>query len=293
MKHKRKAKKGMTLIEVIISVTLLSILIIPLSGLVMTTLKTNKMAEYSQKATYIGQSLLEEIKSYNEIKIKTDPKTGSSGFYLLDNDFIKKDNSKDTFSGNFQREYLNTDFNVYVYLEKDLNLSYESKSQGQIENELKQDYEIKLLKSNNINVNTSTGNIGNDIKIEFDINSNLKIFNNNDTNPILNSTINGTPKNKILISLSEDFKNIEENIALNINIDNKKEERLDIYIKKNKNTKGKVNIASVGKGNIKVYENISDTEKNNIGDLYKIKVVIKKGNSVVFEGEAANNIIFK
>ncbi len=70
--NKVKAKKGMTLIEVIISVALLSILIVPLLGLVMSSLKNNISAEYRQKASYIGQKVLEELKAYDKITLKND-----------------------------------------------------------------------------------------------------------------------------------------------------------------------------------------------------------------------------
>ena len=70
--NKLKAKKGMTLIEVIISVALLSILIVPLSGLVMSSLENNISAEYRQKASYIGQKVLEELKAYDKITLKND-----------------------------------------------------------------------------------------------------------------------------------------------------------------------------------------------------------------------------
>ncbi|MDZ7548384.1 type IV pilus modification PilV family protein, partial [Clostridium perfringens] len=101
-KEKLKAKYGMTLIEVIISVTLLSILVVPLSGLVISSLKTNKGAEHKQKASYIGQKVLEEIKAYDEITLKDD--TGVKYFQLLDGDKIEKNSlSENKFTGSFKR----------------------------------------------------------------------------------------------------------------------------------------------------------------------------------------------
>ncbi|WP_352416857.1 type IV pilus modification PilV family protein, partial [Clostridium tertium] len=92
--NKVKAKKGMTLIEVIISVALLSILIVPLSGLVMSSLKNNISAEYRQKASYIGQKVLEELKAYDKITLKND--AGKKYFELLDGDEIIQDLKEDS-----------------------------------------------------------------------------------------------------------------------------------------------------------------------------------------------------
>ena len=79
---KNKAKKGITLIEVIISVTLLSILIIPLSTIVIKSLNNKEEASDRQKATYIGQKILEELKAYDVITLKEDSNT--KYFNLLD-----------------------------------------------------------------------------------------------------------------------------------------------------------------------------------------------------------------
>ena len=69
MTNKYTRKKGMTLIEAIISVALFSILIIPISGLVMTAMKTSEKAEAKQEASYVGQGILEEMNIYDEITI--------------------------------------------------------------------------------------------------------------------------------------------------------------------------------------------------------------------------------
>ena len=97
-KNKFKSKKGMTLIEVIISVTLLSILIVPISSVVISSLKNSKNGEYRQKASYIGQKVIEELKAYDYIKLDSD-----RSFKLLDGDKITKDATNDTFAGTFER----------------------------------------------------------------------------------------------------------------------------------------------------------------------------------------------
>jgi prepilin-type N-terminal cleavage/methylation domain-containing protein len=62
IKRVKKCKKGLTLLEVIISLAILSITIIPLSTLVLTSIKTSNNSEYKQRATAVAQKLLEELK---------------------------------------------------------------------------------------------------------------------------------------------------------------------------------------------------------------------------------------
>ena len=62
-------RKGITLIEVIISVALIAILLIPLTNLVMTSIKRNKKAEVKQEATNLGQKIVEELKAQDTIQV--------------------------------------------------------------------------------------------------------------------------------------------------------------------------------------------------------------------------------
>lgn len=59
---KFQKKRGITIIEIIISVAVLGIVIVPIGSAVITSTKINKDAEISQKATYITQKTLENTK---------------------------------------------------------------------------------------------------------------------------------------------------------------------------------------------------------------------------------------
>lgn len=61
-----KNKKGITLIEVIVSAAILSIIIVPISMMVNTSVKTNKNSESKQQATVIAQKLIEDLKINNK-----------------------------------------------------------------------------------------------------------------------------------------------------------------------------------------------------------------------------------
>ncbi|WP_346897716.1 type IV pilus modification PilV family protein [Clostridium sp. UBA7503] len=59
----RKSKKGFTLLEVIISFALISIILIPISDLVLTSVKINKSTENKQQAKAVLQETIENIKA--------------------------------------------------------------------------------------------------------------------------------------------------------------------------------------------------------------------------------------
>ena len=56
-----KAKKGITLVEVVISVAIIAILLIPIGSLVMKSVNGNKRNENKQEATTFAQELLDEF----------------------------------------------------------------------------------------------------------------------------------------------------------------------------------------------------------------------------------------
>ncbi|OPJ61515.1 prepilin-type N-terminal cleavage/methylation domain-containing protein [Clostridium oryzae] len=61
-------KKGMTLIEVIVTIAIFSIIIIPLSVLVTTAVKYNKQAENTQQVSLTAQKIIESIKADHKIE---------------------------------------------------------------------------------------------------------------------------------------------------------------------------------------------------------------------------------
>lgn len=63
-----KKKRAMTLLEIIISVALMTALLIPAANIVMMAIRQNKESEVKQQGTSIGQSFLEKISSIDSIK---------------------------------------------------------------------------------------------------------------------------------------------------------------------------------------------------------------------------------
>lgn len=299
MKNRKfKAKKGMTLIEVIISVTLLSILIVPISGFMISSLKNNIASEKKQEASYIGQKILEELKVYDSINLKKD----NDGYYfeLLDGDKVYKDDDSNKFEAEIERDIYGrpinkrnlTKYKVNLIIEEDNNFRYDDISDVEINNNT--DYKINLINNNEIQINdykiTIDNNLitinNNAIKIEnneINIDDYVSIFiNNNEIEDIkINKDIN-----KLVIYISSQY-----NKRTNIKINNSNEKNILVYKIKQKEAKAKINIENI-KGRLVLYE--QEKNNNTIANMYtySIKVRDEKEN-ILFESKSSNNIKIK
>ncbi|MDU2682278.1 MAG: prepilin-type N-terminal cleavage/methylation domain-containing protein [Clostridium sp.] len=300
--NKVKAKKGMTLIEVIISVALLSILIVPLSGLVMSSLKNNISAEYRQKASYIGQKVLEELKAYDKIILKND--AGKKYFELLNGDEIiqdlKEDSTGNTFKGSFDRtiyggasESAGKDDNLYnveVKLEKDLNFQYENVNNLDKNNNAAFILNFLRDSSNNdiIKIKDNSDNsyaISNELIMELDKNSNnLIVYKKNESTPLVTVNKTNVDNNTIVLYIKEGFS---QNI--NIEFKNNTEETVEIHLISGDNNYSKFKIYS-SIGDVILYEE-KQIEENPVADMYNYKVKVKdRENNILFEGSSSKNV---
>lgn len=296
---KVRAKEGMTLIEVIISVALLAILIIPLSSLVMSSLENNVSAEYRQKASYVGQKVLEELKSYDEIKLSV---SSPKYFELLDGDKISQD-SKGKFVGSFDRTIYggtsestgkNEDsYRVDVELEKDKEFQYNN-TNNLIKNS-DGDFSLKFLRNDNIDKiqlvsDSKAVTVTSDLTIELKKNSNnleLSVFNKGDKTPIISDTKLDPVKNKIVFNLNSNYEK-----TTNIEVKNNLNESVEIRLIKGKNSIGKIKLLS-SKGDVILYEE-EEIQENLIADMYNYKVTVKDSkNNILFQGSSSKNVNIK
>ena len=297
MKMTKDKIKGITLIEVIISVALLSILIIPVSTMVMASLQINKKAEYKQKSAYIGQQILEELKVYSDIKLKD-----NSNFQLLDgnliNKYIEADNKYD-FIGEFTRD----DYKVNVTLKKNSKFKYEDSNNNKI-NITDSDFDfrinflndqVQLVKDNSF----TSQNISNQLVLKVDDRvddiSYIGISLLDKGKIILSDSKSNDIKGKILLHLESSFKNqtiIEIEIEVENERNDERNDEIEIYVQRNEDSTGKFNIKST-KGKVKIYDNILKIKNENTGDLYNIEVSVSRGNDVLFIGTGTNNIIIR
>lgn len=284
--NKVKAKKGMTLIEVIISVALLAILIIPISGLVMSSLKNNIKSEDMQKASYIGQKVLEELKSYDEINLKGETE---KYFELLDGDKIVKRDKEflEIFDRNIYGNPSNgKDKDIYrvdVKVEKDANFQYENINNRDKNNSAS----FKLNFTNDNNIKDPLGfsySISNKLIMEIEKDSKILTL-YNESNPTNKLTISKANTNNNIIFYIEDKFSKD----VNIEFKNKTEETIEIHmIKENSNFLGMKIYSS--SGNTILYEENAE-EENKIGDMYNYTVtVMDKKNNILFQGMSNNNV---
>lgn len=127
IKRKIKARKGMTLIEVVMSVALIAILLIPLANVAMSTLKTNEKSEIKQEASQVGQNVMEELTSYDELKIGAGSKVTFSKGDLKYNPGDDKNILKGTFTGINQDK---SSYNAKVTYEKDSSVNADENGTG-------------------------------------------------------------------------------------------------------------------------------------------------------------------
>ncbi|KOA21415.1 hypothetical protein CLHOM_00860 [Clostridium homopropionicum DSM 5847] len=117
--YSKKAKRGFTLLEIIIAIGILSIILVPFSNLVLNSFKVAHEAKTKQEAVNIAQKYMEKIKSDNSIELDKIIDNGASfsqyGYPSSENDFsISYTVERD---GNFliPPPTSGTDTNVYDY----------------------------------------------------------------------------------------------------------------------------------------------------------------------------------
>ena len=294
--RKLKAKKGMTLIEVIISVTLLSILIVPISGFMLSSLKNNMSSQKKQEASYIGQKVLEELKAYEYISLKKD----NEGYYfeLLDGDKIYR-NQDDNFEVEIERDIYGkpiskrniNKYNVYIKIEENTDFKYNDINNLEVHEDA--DCRIDFINDNNINFirimnsnlenkNSFTGEIKINIKKE-DNNFSLSLYDKNDQDIKIENIKKEIKNNKILLYLASNYE-----VNTNIEINNDTEEVLYLYLIK-EDDKDKMNLV-VNRGKVILSEE-KEIITNNIGSMYEYNVkVTDDKNNILFEGKSSNNI---
>lgn len=168
MKSKRK---GMTLLEVIVSIAILGIIIVPMSNMILTSVKTNKRGEDKQQAVYLAQQVLEAFKNVSAFE-------DNNGFTAQS--FSLNGNAYNLSVGST----VNTDPLTVRF--NDLNIG---------------DYTLRVtlgrMQNANIYNNTATNNVSADYKLIVSGQDDVRVVSLNDST---SSSISGTP-NSIYITL--------------------------------------------------------------------------------------------
>lgn len=280
MRVRFNKRKGSTLIEVLISITIFSIVSIPLSMAVVSAIGNNKKGEYKQYAVASAQQIVEGLRANNTttpniVTIKTDttynlnflkievPSTGHDISYIVSDQNV---GNGLTANVTFERKLLNDGASVTNNVVYDLNILMNSDS-------------IIVTGTNNFTGITGdvTYSLTNDLKI-CNNNDNTIKFQDNTTNNVLGGdkayyiSKDGIIDN-IKISYSSDYGSHE------IHLENNTTNPLSVYIFKEGNVKA--NTCSNLNGSIKLYDDLSSAPVvvDNTSGIYDISVDIFKGES--------------
>lgn len=294
MKKRCNMKKGMTLIEAIISVALLSILIIPISGMIMNSLRTNKEAEFRQNAAYEGQRVLEEIGTYDYVNLQT---TGDDTFFQLLNgdEIVEQDDG--SYKGMIDSENLPDNYSVTVTLEKDNSFNYEDKNNLSKYKTVPWKFHMtgntfKLYSPTSDEGDTDnikiSGAVADKITININNSSNVELGNLSGVVGVTKFNKNYGEDRKILLYLTDDILKSYPDVE----IKNTGNETVTVYVVK-ENADNEINVSATG-GNIALYDDLLANEKDKVGDFYNINVHVvdtSNGNEI-FNGHTTSNIVF-
>lgn len=294
MNKKVKMKKGVTLVEAVLAMTILMIVLIPISNTVISSVKTNKSSERRQEASYSGQKILEEFKSYNKVNLQNYTVDGSNveGFQLLNSNVMKQDDSdKGLFTSDFKLSSRGTDFDVDVQMKKNDELSYpKSKDNPPLY--------INLVDNNNIEIHKKDGQdlqkiAFKDSKMTINVKksgTNYKVELLDSSNKIIYTAegLENLTNENIVIYTNKEFSN-----SLNIEAANYTSDvvTIDSYLQPGENLKynGIVNTTTV-KGSLFIRSNKLGMDGEPLGDMYNINVKVDYKGETLFSSSVAQNI---
>lgn len=299
--NRRKFKKGMTLIELIISLALLAIIIVPISGYALGNIKNSLESEKNQKASFMGQRFLEEIKAYDEIVLKTSEE-GKKYFQLLDGEIIFKEQDlsevkdengvikklPEIYKGNFEKD----NFKLETEIKEDEILKYNNINN--LENITNETFTLNLRESvgvASLEVKESLNKVSdfrNDLVVTLEENLKIRIDDSLTKQELVSDSSSNNLKNTIII-------NIEKSFSLNkkIEIRNKTGETINIYVVKDNTSAGKVNVFAT-EGSVFINDEIDLYEENIEGKKFNYSIKVKdQKNKVIFEGSSSSNLNLK
>jgi Tfp pilus assembly protein PilV len=297
MRNKVKFKKGAALLEVIIAITVLSIIIIPISNIVINSIKTNKMSERKQIGSFEGQKLLEEFKSYDKISVDVDGNFKLSSGNEMNADIV----DKDKYLGTFPFTSNNQIYELNVSMVKDTQLK--NSAAGGIHTGVDYAATFSLLSDvmeissqiGNTNTPSVDGFTGEKILLEvYATGKSIQLKNMNvdgtDGSLIKSYTnVDELDTKKILINVGSTFIKPIEFVVRNLDPGNKVNIDRVINQSVDEGTRGDINESSVG-GTVEIKKIVKAISGATIGDLYNVVVNVKYKDEIIYESSVAHNI---
>lgn len=269
-----QSEKGLTLIEVIISLTILLVMTLAISSLIGVVSNGKRMAEQKQEAMLLGQQVMEELQLVENIhKV-------SMGYELQLSTVGSLRNNQSTEEGGYQ---LTSDqYTVNVELRRNIDVT------ESLSNEVDFGIILDIKQEGNMFRVTKRGEESKSILIDGSSRGNLTIdyYKDNDnfkfrvfTEPVIivanDEKINHT---NILLSFDENF---EPANPLPILIFNQSESNLSFYFQNLSSNSSYLSIEGETRG-ITFYNDFIEKEELK-GDLFEIRVQIKQQDKVLFE----------
>lgn len=260
---KKLNNKGITLLEIVISIAILSSIIVPLYSMFITSQKISNKSDEEFESITIAQKYMEKIKA-------------SDNF-----DWIIKNYSGGTINQSLEDK--GYEINIHIEPEdkfKNPNITDYNKS-------IKYDVLIEVNEKDNDTEVFCNGSKATVAGMNLDIvyNNDIKITQANISIPIFNTS--GANIRVDLISSTSD-SSIKENLRnrINFNVTNKENKPLTFYFVKEKDSDINYNF-NVIDGTVKKYTNIffgNDSNKDTLSldyNLYKVIVKVSKSNELI------------
>lgn len=308
----QKHKGGFSLIEVVIGFAIMSILVAVLYGFSINSIKSNKASEFKQKGSLLGQHVIEDFKSIDVVKKKTDVAGSgldlSNGIKLIGTDGDWSINDYDLGDG----------YKADITVQK--NASNITSGQTPVQNTLEYEtYTVNLKKTtlNTIsmsdeNLKTTKENLVHWESVNIDDKSVPTIIRvdvtesggSSGSRSIKVSIPNGsvtfpkspfTTSKQILLAINCENYNIsssdkDSDKGFEVDVYNQSKNPLNISLEKTNSIPG---TATATSGDIKVFNNRSSSEAVNNGDLYDITVQVKNSSlqsGILYKSQSSQNL---
>lgn len=258
LKRLKQKKKGFTLLEIVVALAVIGIMIIPLGGALLTSVKTNKMGEIKQESKLISQEIIEKIRSFGDIKDSmtfnvgkeqgdsisitkdssnnklynvTGSLTDSEGATMVEGIITEQGDLKEDFGS---KKYINEEFDIFVLVKNNeiVVMSDSDFSIGASEIRNIDKYMKEYEKNNSIGKKDTINNLKLDIKVKG--NKEVVVFNK------LNDMDN--EDSKIIPTVTADIKKIgiyveekrSDSNLVNLYLNNQTSDKIQLYFFNNK-----------------------------------------------------------
>lgn len=295
--------RGFTLIEVIISICILIIVLVPILSMTLSSVKNNKSAEDKQKSLYIAQKYVEDFKKEEgvqgdggkygkksgEVKIRTEDRD-VEGFHvkadiyeLYNYNFPEKKDKESKDNENEQHKVKTFDsinYDIKLLIHKDKQLGLQNVMEVYRYKDIDENRKLSLKQYESDDPLNDLKIINNSENITVNLNGDEYNLNKYDVEEGKNSS-------EVIIVIG---KGSEAKFDIEI-CNNCKDKNLIIYFASE--TEKKVSyIIEDGENKRKKYSNmiLSDRDTTNNGRVYKMNVVVKKEKTILQEVTAYKNM---